>query len=84
MNSIGAFPESPGSLTAVGLSLTLAVLFEMAEPMTHEPVPEAHPAAPRRPYVTPVLKVFGAVAGMTGTRSPSGSLMDGGPNNSKT
>ena len=56
----------------------------MAEAMTHEPVPQAHPNAPRRPYVTPVLKVFGAVAGMTGTRSPSGTLMDGGPNNSKT
>jgi len=56
----------------------------MAEAMTHESVTQAHPDAPRRPYVTPVLKVFGAVAGMTGTRSPSGSLMDGGPNNSKT
>jgi hypothetical protein len=52
--------------------------------MIHQPDPEVRPASPRRPYVTPVLKVFGGIAGMTGTRAPSGSLMDGGPNNSKT
>ena len=52
--------------------------------MTHEDKTHAQPESPRRPYVTPVLKIFGGVAGMTGTRSPVGSLMDGGPNNSKT
>jgi hypothetical protein len=52
--------------------------------MTHEPAPHAHPGSPRRPYVTPVLKVFGGVAGVTGTNTMAGTLMDGGPNNSKT
>lgn len=52
--------------------------------MTPEPEPEARPASPRRPYVTPVLKIFGGVAGMTGTNSMAGTNKDGGPNNSKT
>ena len=52
--------------------------------MTHEPTPHAHPGSPRRPYVTPVLKVFGGVAGITGSNDMTGTLMDGGPNNSKT
>jgi hypothetical protein len=52
--------------------------------MTHEPEPEVRPASPRRPYVTPALKIFGGVAGMTGTNTMTGTLMDGGPNNSKT
>jgi len=52
--------------------------------MTNEPELQARPARPRRPYVTPVLKVFGAVGGMTGTNSMDGTTMDGGPNNSKT
>ena len=52
--------------------------------MTHEPESQARPASPRRPYVTPVLKIFGGVAGMTGTNSMAGTNKDGGPNNSKT
>jgi len=52
--------------------------------MTHEPAPQARPASPRRPYVTPVLKVFGGVAGLTGTLTMAGTIMDGGPNNSKS
>ena len=54
--------------------------------MTQRPAPEgdAHAAPTRRPYVTPVLTVFGAVATLTGTNSMSGSVMDGGPNNSKS
>ena len=42
------------------------------------------PAPVRRPYTTPSLTVFGAVASLTGTQSMSGTSMDGGPNNSKT
>ena len=41
-------------------------------------------AAPDRTYVTPVLRVFGPVAVLTGTLSMTGSQMDGGPNNTKT
>lgn len=52
--------------------------------MTNEPELQAPPATSRRPYVTPVLKTFGAVAGITGTNSMDGTTMDGGPNNSKT
>jgi len=52
--------------------------------MTHEPDRQALPATPRRPYVTPTLKVFGGVSGITGTNAMSGSVMDGGPNNSKS
>jgi hypothetical protein len=52
--------------------------------MTNEPELQAQPAASGRPYVTPVLKVFGAVAGMTSTATMDGATMDGGPNNSKT
>ncbi len=52
--------------------------------MTHKPEPEAQSPSPRHPYVTPVLKVFGAVASMTATLTMSGTTMDGGPNNSKT
>jgi hypothetical protein len=47
----------------------------------------AHDLGPtdgRRPYATPTLTVFGAVANLTGTQSMDGSKMDGGPNNSKT
>lgn len=51
--------------------------------MTNEPTHEA-PASPRRPYVTPVLTVFGAVTAVTATRTMDGVTMDGGPNNSKT
>ena len=38
----------------------------------------------RKPYTTPTLTVFGNVATLTGTQSMSGTVMDGGPNNSKT
>jgi len=52
--------------------------------MTHEPDRQAPPATPRRPYVTPILEIFGGIAGSTGTATMSGAIMDGGPNNSKT
>ena len=42
------------------------------------------PAAPRQPYTTPSLIVFGPVTALTGTQTMSGTNMDGGPNNSKT
>jgi hypothetical protein len=42
------------------------------------------PAPARRPYATPSLTVFGAMASLTGTQSMTGTNMDGGPNNSKT
>jgi hypothetical protein len=45
---------------------------------------DVRPPAARRPYVTPTLTVFGAVATLTGTQSMDGTSMDGGPNNSKT
>jgi hypothetical protein len=45
---------------------------------------EDRPVPVRRPYVTPSLTVFGAVASVTGTQTMSGTNMDGGPNNSKT
>ena len=45
---------------------------------------EARPEPVRRPYVTPSLTVFGAVASLTATQSMTGTNMDGGPNNSKT
>ena len=45
---------------------------------------KADSPSPRRPYTTPTLRVFGAVASLTGTQTMSGSKMDGGPNNSKT
>ena len=50
---------------------------------TRDSVRDAQPA-PRRPYATPTLTVFGAVTDLTGTQSMSGTTMDGGPNNSKT
>jgi len=52
-----------------------------------EPHPDSRDARPvpaRRPYATPSLTVFGAVASLTGTQSMTGTNMDGGPNNSKT
>jgi len=54
--------------------------------MTHTPEPDrdAREASSRRPYRTPTLTIFGAVALMTGTQSMTGTNMDGGPNNSKT
>jgi hypothetical protein len=52
--------------------------------MTHEPEPQAAPASPRLPYVTPVLKVFGGVTAITNSRTKTGAVKDGGPNNSKT
>ena len=52
--------------------------------MTHEADLQAAPAPPRRPYVTPVLKVFGGVTAITSTRTMTGAIRDGGPNNSKT
>lgn len=52
--------------------------------MTHEADMHVAPAPPRRPYVTPVLRVFGGVAAITSTRSMTGTTKDGGPNNSKT
>jgi hypothetical protein len=54
--------------------------------MTHRAEPERddRAASPRRPYATPTLTVFGAVATMTGTQSMTGTNMDGGANNSKT
>ena len=45
---------------------------------------DARPVPARRPYATPTLTIFGAVAGLTGTQTMSGTSMDGGPNNSKT
>ena len=36
------------------------------------------------PYRVPVLRVFGTVAAMTETFSPSGTMKDGGPNNTKS
>jgi hypothetical protein len=45
---------------------------------------EARPEAARRPYVTPALTTFGRVSDLTATNTMSGSIMDGGPNNSKT
>jgi hypothetical protein len=45
---------------------------------------EDRPAPARRPYATPSLTVFGAVASLTGTQNMDGVTMDGGPNNSKT
>jgi hypothetical protein len=36
------------------------------------------------PYRVPVLRVFGPVAAITETLSPSGTLKDGGPNNTKS
>lgn len=44
---------------------------------------EGRAAAPRRPYITPTLTVFGGVADLTGTLDMSGRR-DGGPANSKT
>jgi len=38
----------------------------------------------RRPYTTPVLRVFGTVAALTASANPSGTTKDGGPNNTKT
>ena len=53
--------------------------------MADEKRPAADTSIPMRlPYVTPVLTVYGAVGALTETRSPSGTQMDGGPNNSKT
>lgn len=40
-------------------------------------------ASPRRPYLTPTLTVFGAVADLTGSSDMDG-MRDGGPNNSRT
>jgi hypothetical protein len=51
---------------------------------TRDSARDARPAAPRRPYATPTLTVFGTVATLTGTQSMTGTNMDGGPNNSKT
>jgi hypothetical protein len=51
---------------------------------TPNPARDAVPAPGRRPYATPALTVFGAVANLTGTQTMSGTSMDGGPNNSKT
>ena len=45
---------------------------------------DAREAPARRPYATPSLTVYGAVASLTGTQSMGGTNMDGGPNNSKT
>ena len=50
---------------------------------TRDSARDARPA-PRRPYATPTLTVFGTVANLTGTQTMSGTSMDGGPNNSKT
>ena len=52
--------------------------------MNSDPADQAPPPSPKRPYSAPVLKVFGGVTAITATRSMSGTLMDGGPNNSKT
>lgn len=52
--------------------------------MSPEPAPQAPPSSPRRPYTAPVLKVFGGITAITGTRDMSGTVKDGGPNNSKT
>jgi hypothetical protein len=51
-------------------------------PSSTGPKPDDVPA--RRPYVTPVLRVFGTVAAMTASANPSGATKDGGPNNTKT
>lgn len=42
------------------------------------------PPSPRRPYDTPVLRVFGSVAAITASIARDGRLKDGGPNNVKT
>jgi hypothetical protein len=53
--------------------------------MADDQRPAAETARPKRlPYTTPVLTVYGPVGQLTETRSPSGTQMDGGPNNSKT
>lgn len=52
--------------------------------MSLDPAPQAPLPSPKRPYTAPVLKVFGGVAAITATRDMTGTLKDGGPNNSKT
>lgn len=52
--------------------------------MNHESTSPARIESPRRPYVTPVLEVFGGVAGLTATANMSGAQKDGGPNNIKS
>ena len=52
-----------------------------------EPASDTPDAAVRRqkkPYTTPVLKVYGTVAAITSTLAMDGVLKDGGPNNLKT
>jgi hypothetical protein len=51
-------------------------------PSSTSPKPDDVPA--RRPYVTPLLRVFGTVAAMTASAHPTGATKDGGPNNTKT
>jgi hypothetical protein len=46
--------------------------------------PDQDAARPKRPYQTPRLQVFGAVAALTQTLNMSGSQRDGGPNNTKS
>jgi hypothetical protein len=48
------------------------------------PPSSSNPLPGRRPYRTPVLRVFGSVAAITATTAMDGMQMDGGPNNVKT
>ena len=52
-------------------------------PMTDESEPR-RPEGGRRPYHTPVLRVFGSVTAITATVDMRGQLRDGGPTNTKT
>jgi hypothetical protein len=56
----------------------------MADQPSASTQPESIVPAPRRPYTTPVLRVFGTVAAITASASASGMTKDGGPNNAKT
>ena len=54
--------------------------------MSQETAPpsQTEPIDARRPYITPVLRVFGTVAAITASANPAGTTKDGGPNNTKT
>ena len=48
----------------------------MSKPTTSESL--------KKPYRRPALRVFGTVAAVTATMDMSGTIKDGGPNNSKS
>jgi hypothetical protein len=56
----------------------------MAERVTELTPPKTDERGARRPYTTPVLRVFGTVAAMTENLSKDAGGMDGGANNTKT